>query len=93
MSSTPSRRMKIGDFVLRRLEETGVRHLFAFPAMAMFTDPSDSRSMLQSHHRSVQECRRNRSGYKPSVWAIPFAQAPPLSNANSQAMTPPNSID
>ena len=28
------------------------------------------------HHRSVQECRRNRSGYKPSVWAIPFAQAP-----------------
>jgi hypothetical protein len=31
--------------------------------------------------------------YKPSAWAIPFAQAPPSSNANSQVMTPPNSFD
>jgi indolepyruvate decarboxylase len=31
MSSNPSRRMKIGDFLLRRLEEAGVRHLFGVP--------------------------------------------------------------
>src|SRR5215471_11735380 len=31
MSSSPSRRMKIGDFLLRRLEEAGVRHLFGVP--------------------------------------------------------------
>src|SRR5262249_27918349 len=31
MSSTPGRRMKIGDFLLRRLEEAGVRHLFGVP--------------------------------------------------------------
>jgi len=32
MSSIPTtRRMKIGDFLLRRLEEAGVRHLFGVP--------------------------------------------------------------
>lgn len=31
MSITPSRRMTIGDFLLRRLEEAGVRHLFGVP--------------------------------------------------------------
>jgi len=31
MSSSSSRRMKIGDFLLRRLEEAGVRHLFGVP--------------------------------------------------------------
>ena len=31
MSDSPSRRMKIGDFLLRRLEEAGVRHLFGVP--------------------------------------------------------------
>ena len=31
MSSRHSRRMKIGDFLLRRLEEAGVRHLFGVP--------------------------------------------------------------
>jgi indolepyruvate decarboxylase len=31
MSFSPSRRMKIGDFLLRRLEEVGVRHLFGVP--------------------------------------------------------------
>src|SRR5262249_27801686 len=31
LSSSPSRRMKIGDFLLRRLEEAGVRHLFGVP--------------------------------------------------------------
>jgi indolepyruvate decarboxylase len=31
MSRSPSRRMKIGDFLLRRLEEAGVRHLFGVP--------------------------------------------------------------
>jgi indolepyruvate decarboxylase len=31
MSSSPSRRMKIGDFLLRRLEEAGVRRLFGVP--------------------------------------------------------------
>src|SRR5262249_37144351 len=31
MSGVPSRRMKIGDFLLRRLEEAGVRHLFGVP--------------------------------------------------------------
>jgi indolepyruvate decarboxylase len=31
MSSNSSRRMKIGDFLLRRLEEAGVRHLFGVP--------------------------------------------------------------
>jgi indolepyruvate decarboxylase len=31
MSSSPSRRMKIGDFLLRRLEEAGIRHLFGVP--------------------------------------------------------------
>jgi TPP-dependent 2-oxoacid decarboxylase len=31
MSSSRSRRMKIGDFLLRRLEEAGVRHLFGVP--------------------------------------------------------------
>ena len=31
MSSTPGPRMKIGDFLLLRLEEAGVRHLFGVP--------------------------------------------------------------
>src|ERR1700747_3193415 len=31
MSSNSSRRMKIGDFLLRRLAEAGVRHLFGVP--------------------------------------------------------------
>jgi indolepyruvate decarboxylase len=31
MSSSSSRRMTIGDFLLRRLEEAGVRHLFGVP--------------------------------------------------------------
>jgi hypothetical protein len=31
MSGTPSRRMKIGDFLLRRLAGAGVRHLFGVP--------------------------------------------------------------
>jgi indolepyruvate decarboxylase len=31
MSSGPSRRMKIGEFLLRRLQEAGVRHLFGVP--------------------------------------------------------------
>jgi indolepyruvate decarboxylase len=31
LSSRPSRRMKIGDFLLRRLEQAGVRHLFGVP--------------------------------------------------------------
>jgi indolepyruvate decarboxylase len=31
MSNSPGRRMKIGDFLLRRLEEAGVRHLFGVP--------------------------------------------------------------
>ena len=31
MSSNPNRRMKIGDFLLRRLAEAGVRHLFGVP--------------------------------------------------------------
>ena len=31
MSSIPTRRMKIGDFLLRRLEQAGVRHLFGVP--------------------------------------------------------------
>src|SRR6201982_901136 len=31
MSSSSSRRMKIGDFLLRRLEEAGIRHLFGVP--------------------------------------------------------------
>src|SRR5262249_36808510 len=31
MPSSPSRRMKIGDFLLRRLKEAGVRHLFGVP--------------------------------------------------------------
>src|SRR5262245_14606435 len=31
MSSSPTRRMSIGDFLLRRLEEAGVRHLFGVP--------------------------------------------------------------
>ena len=31
MSTSHSRRMKIGDFLLRRVEEAGVRHLFRVP--------------------------------------------------------------
>src|SRR5215468_9475204 len=31
MSSSPTRRMSIGDFLLRRLEEAGIRHLFGVP--------------------------------------------------------------
>jgi hypothetical protein len=31
MSTSPSRRMKIGDFLLRRLEEVGIGHLFGVP--------------------------------------------------------------
>src|SRR5262245_63270998 len=31
VSSTPIGRMKIGDFLLRRLKEAGVRHLFGVP--------------------------------------------------------------
>src|SRR5262245_21590744 len=31
MSNSPNQRMKIGDFLLRRLKEAGVRHLFGVP--------------------------------------------------------------
>src|SRR5262245_28337522 len=31
MYSSPTRRMSIGDFLLRRLEEAGIRHLFGVP--------------------------------------------------------------
>jgi indolepyruvate decarboxylase len=31
MSSNPGRRMKIGEFLLRRLREAGIRHLFGVP--------------------------------------------------------------
>ena len=31
MSSRGTQRMKIGDFLLRRLEEAGLRHLFGVP--------------------------------------------------------------
>ncbi|MFB9268346.1 alpha-keto acid decarboxylase family protein [Bradyrhizobium erythrophlei] len=31
MTSSPSKRMKIGDFLVRRLEEAGIRHLFGVP--------------------------------------------------------------
>jgi hypothetical protein len=31
MSSSPKQRTKIGDFLLRRLKEAGVRHLFGVP--------------------------------------------------------------
>lgn len=31
MASMPSQRMKIGDFLLRRLEEVGIPHLFGVP--------------------------------------------------------------
>lgn len=31
MSTSPSQRMSIGDFLLRRLEEAGIRHLFGVP--------------------------------------------------------------
>jgi indolepyruvate decarboxylase len=31
MTTSPKRRMKIGDFLLRRLEEAGVGHLFGVP--------------------------------------------------------------
>jgi indolepyruvate decarboxylase len=31
MSSTTTQRMKIGDFLLRRLKEAGIRHLFGVP--------------------------------------------------------------
>ena len=31
MSSSSNRRMKIGDFLLRRLKEAGIRHLFGVP--------------------------------------------------------------
>ena len=31
MSTSPSRWMKVGDFLLRRLEEVGVGHLFGVP--------------------------------------------------------------
>jgi indolepyruvate decarboxylase len=31
MSSGPTQRMKIGDFLLRRLQEAGIRHLFGVP--------------------------------------------------------------
>jgi indolepyruvate decarboxylase len=31
MSSSPTQRMKIGDFLLRRLREAGIRHLFGVP--------------------------------------------------------------
>jgi indolepyruvate decarboxylase len=32
VSSSPNQRMKIGDFLLRRLNEAGVRHLFGVPS-------------------------------------------------------------
>src|SRR5215468_6660559 len=31
MSNSPTQRMRIGDFLLRRLEEAGIRHLFGVP--------------------------------------------------------------
>jgi indolepyruvate decarboxylase len=48
MSSSPSQRMKIGDFLLRRLEEAGVRHLFGVPGdynLELLQQLHDSRAL------------------------------------------------
>jgi len=45
MSSTPGRRMKIGDFLLRRLEEADVRHL-PYDALAPVTNSSNKEADL-----------------------------------------------
>src|SRR5580693_7817088 len=48
MSGNSSRRMKIGDFLLRRLEEAGLRHLFGVPGdynLALLQQLQDSDSL------------------------------------------------
>ena len=45
MSSTPGRRMKIGDFLLRRLEQADVRHL-PYDALAPVTNSSNKEADL-----------------------------------------------
>ena len=93
MSSSPSRQMKIGDLLFRRLEEVGVRHVFSVPGDGACSLIHQIVALCFDLIIDLSRVRRNRQGYKASVSAIPFAQAPPLSNANSQVMTPPNSFD
>src|SRR5215471_8317977 len=48
MSSSPTQRMTIGDFLLRRLEEAGVRHLFGVPGdynLGLLQQLQDARSL------------------------------------------------
>ena len=53
MSSTPGRRMKIGDFLLRRLEEADVRYL-PYDALAPVTNSSNKEADLNYGLRGPQ---------------------------------------
>jgi indolepyruvate decarboxylase len=53
MSSTTTQRMKIGDFLLRRLKEAGVRHLFGVPGdynLELLQQLQDSGALKGSAH-------------------------------------------
>ena len=70
MSSSPNRRMKIGDFLLRRLEEAGVRHLFGVPGdynLELLQQLQDTGTLKwmpgsrRSGHFSAGRCHCSRS--------------------------------
>jgi len=67
MSSKSTRRMTIGDFLLRRLEEAGVRHLFGVPGdynLALLQQLADSGSM-----QWIGTCNELNSSYAADGYA------------------------
>src|SRR5215468_12074141 len=67
MSSSSSRRMKIGDFLLRRLREAGIRHLFGVPGdynLALLQQLQDARALAW-----VGTCNELNSSYAADGYA------------------------
>src|SRR5262249_25130741 len=67
MSSSPSRRMKIGDFLLRRLAEARVRHLFGVPGdynLALLQQLQDSGTL-----KWVGTCNELNASYAADGYA------------------------
>ena len=59
MTSTPAQRMKIGDFLLRRLKEAGLRHLFGVPGdynLELLQQLQDFRRAEMDRHMQRVEC-------------------------------------
>ena len=72
MSSSPSQRMKIGDFLLRRLNEAGVRHLFGVPSdynLALLQQLQDT-GALKCRGVILQPQSRNASVLQAMVWLV-----------------------